>query len=57
MITSRKALDIARKSKTAYVFFTLPLQPDSLAYEGEKGLEVGLSPQKRLQGIFALQYL
>ena len=57
MITVRKASDYAWKSKTVYRFLRLPLQRDTLAYEDEKFLKVGLSPQKRLQGIFALQYL
>ena len=57
MITTRKALDIAWKSKTVYHFLCAPQQADTLAYEGEKFFEMGLSPQKRLQGIFALRYL
>ena len=57
MITTRKASDIDWTSKTVYRFLRSPPQPDTLAYEGEKSLEVGLSSQKGLQGIFALQYL
>ena len=57
MITPRKDSDIAWKSKTVYRFLRLPLQPDTLAYEGEKCLKAGLSAQKGLQGIFILQYL
>ena len=48
MIMARKASDIAWKNKTVYRFLRLPLQPDTLAYEGEKFLKVGLSLQKRL---------
>ena len=57
MITTRKASDIAWKSKAVYRFLRSPPQPDTLSYKHEKLLEVGLSPQKRLQGFFALQYL
>ena len=57
MITTRKASKIAWKSKTVYHLLRSPQQPDTLAYEVEKCLEMRLSPHKRLQGIFALQYL
>ena len=57
MITRRKALDIAWKTKAVYRFLRSPPQPDILSYKHEKFLEVGLSPQNRLQGFFALQYL
>ena len=47
MITTRKASDIAWKSKAVYRFLRSPPQPDTLSHEHEKFLEVGLSPQKR----------
>ena len=57
MITTRKALSIAWKSKTVYPLLRSPQEPDTLAYEVEKCLEITLSPHKRLQGIFVLQSL
>ena len=57
MITTRKVSNIAWKCKTVYHLLRYPPQPDTLAYEVEKCLEMRLSPHKRLQGIFVLQYL
>ena len=56
MITTRKASDIAWKSKTVYHLLKSPPQPDTLAYEVEKSLEMRLSPRKSLQENFVLQY-
>ena len=53
MITMKKTW----KSKTVYHLLRSPTQPDTLAYEAEKCLEMRLSPHKRLQGNFVLQYL
>ena len=53
-----KASDVAWKSKTVYCLLRLPPQPGIFVYEGEILVkEMRLYPQKRLQGIFVLQYL
>ena len=57
MITMTKASDIVSEGKTVYHLLRTPQQPDTLAYEDEKLLEMRLFPQKRLQRIFPLQYL
>ena len=48
MISKIKASHISWKIKNAYHFPRLPLQPDSLAYEVEKCLQMRLFPHKRL---------
>ena len=57
IITTRKASHIAWKSNFVYHLLRSHTIPDTLAYEAEKCLEMRLSPHKRLQGIFVLQYL
>ena len=57
IITTRKASHFASKRKTVYHLLRSPPQPDALANEVEKGSEMRLSPHKRLQEIFVLQYL
>ena len=57
MITMTKASDIASEGKTIYRLLRTPQQPDTLAYEDEKLLEMRLFPQKRLKRIFRLKYL
>ena len=53
-----KASDVAWKSKTVYCLLRLPPQLGIFVYEGEILVkEMRLYPQKRLQGIFVLQYL
>ena len=53
-----KASGVAWKSKTVYCLLRLPPQPGIFVYEGEILVkEMRLYPQKRLQGIFVLQYL
>ena len=47
----------ASEGKTVYHLLRTSQQPDTLAYEDEKLLEMRLFPQKRLQRIFPLQYL
>ena len=57
MTTARVASDIAWKDKTIYRLLRSLAQPDTLTNEGEKFLDMRLSPQNRLQEIFVLHYL